>query len=154
MKKIALATTLMLTLSAGSVFASPINNLDNEQTAIGVQDSRAFIEHKFSDTVTVGLQEDDIYGQFAVGKNIRLLAGQRDYHDDSQMYGGLGLTAPLAPNIDGYATLVGGADFKEMQLGANVNIAPNLDLNVNYRSMMPDHGSDSNKTTVGATFKF
>ena len=154
MKKIALTTTLMLALSAGSVFAAPINNLDNEQTAIGVQDSRAFIEHKFSDIVTVSLQEDDIYGQFSVIPNIRLLVGQRDYHDNSQTYGGLALTASLAPKIDGYASLVGGSDFKEMQLGANVNIAPNLDLNLNYRSLMPDQGSDSNRTTVGATFKF
>ena len=154
MKKIALASTLMIALSAGTGFAAPINTLENGQTAVGIHDERAYIEHKFADAVTVGLQEDDIYGQFEVNQNLRLLAGSRDFHDDSELYGGLGVIAPLSSNVNGYASLVAGSSFKEMQVGANFNVATNLDINLNYSSLMPDSGSDRHRTSVGAAFKF
>lgn len=154
MKKTILASTLMIALNVGNALAAPIDNLGNEQTAIGFQDERAYIEHKFGDTIIFGVQKDDVYGQFTAIPHIRILAGSRDYHDDSHFYGGLALTASLVPNVNGYASLTSGNDFKEMQVGANLNIAPNLDLNLNYRSLMPDHGNDDNQTTVGATFKF
>lgn len=153
MKKIALASALMLALGVGTGFAAPINNLGNGQTAIGVQDQSAYIEHKF-DTFTLGLQENDIYGQFDLNKNLRLIAGSKDYNSNSEFYGGVGVTAPLASNVDGYTSLVAGNGFKEAQIGANVNVAPNFDINVNYRSLMPDQGSNSNRTSLGATIKF
>jgi hypothetical protein len=154
MKKIALASAVMIALGTGIGFAAPINNLGNGQTAIGVQDHSAYIEHKF-DTVTLGLQEHDIYGQYDINKNLRLIAGSKDYNNEnSKLYGGVGLTAPLANNVNGYTSLVAGSGFKELQLGANVNVAPNVDVNVNYRSLMPDQGSNSNRTSVGASLKF
>lgn len=154
MKKIALASALMIALGVGTGFATPINNLGNGQTAVGAQDQSVYIEHKFSDTFTLGLQENNIYGQFDLNKNLRLIAGSKDYNNNSEFYGGVGLTAPLASNIDGYTSLVGGSGFKEMQIGANVNVAQNFDINLNYRSLMPDQGSNSNRTSLGASIKF
>jgi hypothetical protein len=154
MKKIVIASALMLALSMSSGFAAPINNLGDGQTAIGLQNSDLYVEHKFSDTVTLGLQEHDIYGQMELNKNIRLIAGSKDYNDNSELYGGVGLTAPLMNKVEGYTSLVGGSGFKEVQVGANVNIASNLDLNLNYASLMPDQGSNRDRTSVGASFKF
>ena len=48
MKKIALASALMIALGAGTCFAAPVNNLSNGQSAIGIQDQYFYIEHKFS----------------------------------------------------------------------------------------------------------
>lgn len=154
MKKTLLASAMMLTLTLSTGFAAPINNLSDGQTAIGVQDKSGYIEHQFSDTLTLGLQEEDLYGQFKLNNNLRILAGSKDYNSDSQFYAGVGVTAPLATNLDGYASLVASSDFKEMQLGANVNVAPNFDININYRSLMPDHGSNSDRTSIGASLKF
>lgn len=154
MKKTLLASAVMIALSVGTGFAAPMNNLSDEQTAIGIQDQSVYIEHKFGDTVTLGVQEDDVYGQFTLNNNLRLLAGSKDYGSDSEFYAGVGVSAPLASNLDGYASLVAGSDFKEMQVGANVNVAPNFDINVNYRSLMPDEGHDRDRTSIGAAFKF
>jgi hypothetical protein len=155
MKKIAFASALMIALGVGTGFATPINNLGNGQTALGVQDQSVYIEHKFSDNFALGLQENNIYGQFDLNKNLRVVAGSKDFNNDnSKIYAGVGLTAPLASNIDGYTSLVAGNGFKEMQVGANVNVAQNFDINLNYRSLMPDGGSNSNRTSLGATVKF
>jgi len=154
MKKIALASAIMIALGVGTGFAAPVNNLSNGQTAIGVQDQSAYVEHKFSDTVTFGVQEHDVYGQLDLNNNLRLLAGSKDYNSSSEFYGGVGLSAPLAPKLNGYASIVVGSDFNEMQVGANVNVAKDLDINLNYRSLMPDHGNNDNCTSVGAVFKF
>jgi hypothetical protein len=154
MKKTLLASAVMIALSVGTGFAAPVNNLSDGQTAIGVQDKSVYVEHKFGDTLTLGVQEEDVYGQYNLHNNLRILAGSKDYNSDSKFYAGVGVTAPLASNLDGYASLVAGSGFKEMQLGANVNVAPNFDINVNYRSLMPDQGSNSDRTSIGASFKF
>lgn len=154
MKKALLTSAVMIALSVGTGFAAPINNLGDGQTAIGVQDQSLYVEHKFGDTFTLGLQENDVYGQFNLNNNLRVMAGSKDYNSNSEFYGGLGVTAPLASNLDGYASIVAGSDFKEMQVGANVNVAQNFDINLNYRSMMPDQGSNRNRTSLGATLKF
>jgi hypothetical protein len=60
---------------------------------------------------------------------------------------------PLAPKWDGYASIIGGSDFKEMEVGANVMISRKFDLNVFYRSFMPDFGEDDNKVGAGLVFK-
>ena len=154
MKKTLLTSAVMIALSVSTAFAAPINNLNEDQTAIGVQDRAMYVEHKFGDTLTLGIQKDDLYGQFKLNNNLRVLAGSKDYNSDSEFYAGVGVTAPLASNLDGYATLVAGSGFKEMQVGTNINVAPNFDLNLNYRTLMPDQGSSSDRTSIGASFKF
>lgn len=153
MKKIALTVASLLVLGVGTSFATPINSLAKDQTAIGVQDDSFYIEHKLGDTFTLGLQKNEIYGQFNLNKNIRAIVGTRDYDSNSKMYVGAGVNGYIAPAVEGYASLVGNSDYKELQVGANFNVARNFDLNLNYRSFMPDQGSNSNRTTVGATLK-
>ncbi|GMA99844.1 hypothetical protein [Pelosinus sp. IPA-1] len=154
MKKIALTVASLLAFGISTGFAAPINNLSQGQTAVGVVDDSFYLEHKMSDNLTLGFQKNDIYGQVNVNNNIRAIIGSRDYNSNSKIYVGAAVTSPLAPSLDGYASLVGASGFKELQVGANYNLTNNLDLNVNYRSFMPDEGSNSNRTALGATFKF
>jgi len=153
MKKIVLTVVSILALGAGTAFATPINNLNQGQTAIGVQDHALYIEHKLSNNFTLGLNENDIYGQIGLGNNIRGIVGSRDYNG-SELFVGAAVNAPLAPSLDAYASIIGGSNFKEAQVGANYNLTSNLDLNLNYRSFMPDNDHDYNRTSVGAAFKF
>lgn len=153
MKKILFALLIVFVTGMGTGFAAPINNLNQGQTAIGIVRDDLYIEHKLTDTLTLGLQEDDIYGQYHFTSNFRAIVGSRDYNG-SEFYAGAAVNTALAPNLDGYASLVFGSGFKEMQVGANYNLTSNVDLNINYRSFRPDEGSNSNRTGIGATFKF
>ncbi len=153
MKKIALTVVSLLTLSVGTGFAAPINTLNQGQTAIGVVDD-AYLEHKLSNNFTLGLQKHDVYGQVNLNDNLRAIVGSRDYNSNSELYVGAAVNTSLAPSLEGYASLVGSSDFKELQVGANYSLTHNVDLNLNYRSFMPDSGNDNNRTAVGATLKF
>lgn len=153
MKKIILTAVSLFALSVGTCFATPINNLNQGQTAIGVQDESFYLEHKLSNNITLGFQKDDFYGQVNVGNNLRAIIGSRDYNG-SKIYVGAAVTTALAPSLDGYASLIGANDFTEAQVGVNYNLASNFDVNLNYRSFMPDQGGNSNRTSLGATFKF
>ena len=154
MKKIVLIVVGILAFGVSIGFASPVNNLNQGQTAIGVFDESFYIEHKLSNNFTLGLQEDDVYGQVNINNNLRGIIGSRDYNSDSELYLGAAVNTSLAPSLDGYASLIGANNFKELQVGANYSLASNFDVNVNYRSFMPDHGHDSDRTSVGATVKF
>jgi len=154
MKKIVITVISLLTFGVGTGFAAPINNLNQGQTAIGVVDESFYIEHKLSDNITLGLQEDDIYGQLTLSNNLRAIIGSKDYHSDSEFYIGAAVNTPLAPSLDGYASIIGANNFKELQVGVNYNLTTNFDINLNYRSFMPDQGSNSNRTSLGASFKF
>jgi len=153
MKKIVLTVVSLLALGVSTAFATPINNLNQGQTAIGVQDHDLYIEHKLSNNFTLGLNDNDIYGQIGLGNNIRGIIGSRDYNG-SQLYLGAAVNTPLAPSLDGYASIIGANDFKEAQVGFNYNLTHNFDINLNYRSFMPDQGSNSDRTSLGAAFKF
>jgi len=153
MKKIILTMVSLLALTVGTAFATPINNLNQGQTAIGVQDHDLYIEHKLSNNFSLGFSENDIYGQIGLGNNIRGIVGSRDYYG-SKIYVGLAVNTPLAPSLDGYASILGANDFKEAQVGVNYSMTHNFDINLNYRSFMPDQGSNSDRTSLGATFKF
>jgi len=154
MKKTILTMIALLTVSVSTGFASPINNLENGQTAIGVIDDSVYLEHKLSDQFTLGIQRDDIYGQFQLSNNVRAIVGSRNNNPDSEMYVGLGVTTSLAPSLDGYASFVSANTFSELQVGANYNLTHDVDLNLNYRSLSPEYGYTSNRTSIGATVKF
>ena len=154
MKKIALTVVGILAFGVGTGFAAPINNLNQGNTAIGVMHDSFYVEHKMSDNFTLGVQKSDIYGQLDLGNNLRAIVGSRDYNSSSQIYVGAAVNTPLASSLDGYASIVGASDFKELQVGANYNLTNNFDINLNYRSFMPDQGSNSNRTGLGATLKF
>lgn len=163
MKKTLLALAALMAINAGTGFAAPINDLSKGQTAVGVllrssDSDTLYLEHKVSDNFTLGLQDgghmDDIYGQVNVSNNLRAIVGNRDFGSNSKLYLGLGVNAPLSPEWNGYASLISGSQFNEVQVGANYKIASNVDFNLNYRSFMPDEGSNINGLGFGASLKF
>ncbi|HMM19710.1 MAG TPA: hypothetical protein PKA10_03150 [Selenomonadales bacterium] len=162
MRKIVLTLITLLALNIGVGFAAPINDLSQGQTAIGAGTDTFYLEHKLTDSFTLGFQNvdrhsdmNDIYGQFRLTSNLRGIVGTRDLdYGGSDAYLGLAVNAPIAPGWDGYASMVAGSDFKELQVGANIGLVGNVDLNLNYYSFMPDRGSDKDGIGIGATLKF
>lgn len=164
MKKSVFTLGAFIILSTGTSLAAPLNNLDNEQTALGISGDTVYIEHKFDDRFTLGYQSidrdnygdmKDLYGQYQFSNNVRGIIGARDFdYDDSSMYLGLGLQGPLAPKLDGFASFVVGDEFNELQVGTGYQVAPNVDLNATYTNFMPDQGRDKDEVALGATFKF
>lgn len=163
MKKGILTLAAILTLTTGAASAAPINNLSSGETAVGVGTTEAYIEHQVSDNFTLGYQnadrdyygnQDDIYGQIRLSNNIRGIVGHRDMNYDSNFYAGLAANVPLTPNMMGYASFVTGSDFKETQVGTNIDLVSNVELNINYHSFSPDGGRNEDGFGVGATVKF
>lgn len=163
MKKSLLALVAILSLHVSSVFAAPINDLGTGETAVGFSSTDYYLEHQVTDTFTLGYQNadrdyygdmDDIYGQFRLTNNLSAIVGHRDLNYDTNFYVGLSANAPLAQNIDGYASYVSGGDFGETQIGTNIALASNVDFNVNYHSFNPDRGRSEDGFGFGATLKF
>lgn len=163
MKKTVLALAAFFTLNASTGLAAPINDLYQDQTAIGLSTDAIYLEHRFTEDFTLGLQSvdrdygddmDDIYGQFHFTENLRGIIGHRSFDHDSNTYLGVAVNGSLSPEWDGYGSLIAGSDFKELQIGGNMKLDRNLDLNVHYYSFMPDHGSNENGLGIGVSYKF
>lgn len=163
MKKLTVVLSALLVLNAAVAMAAPVNDLAKGQTAIGGGTDAFYLEHKVTDRLVLGYQNvdrdyygsrDDFYGQLSLTDNLRGIAGSRDFAGGSKMYLGMAVNGPVAPEADGYASLIAGGEFKELQVGANFRMTHNVDLNVNYHSFMPDVGRNQNGVGVGATLKF
>jgi len=164
MKKSLLLAGAFVILNAGLGFAAPLNNLDSGQTAVGLSGDAFYIEHKLADRFTIGYQSidrgyygdmTDLYGQYEFTGNLRGIIGSREFdYRDSAMYLGVGLQGSLAPQLNGFASVVAGDKFSEMQAGASYRLASNLDLNATYTNFMPEYGRDKDEVAIGATLKF
>lgn len=163
MQKVIVALTAILAMNIGVGFAAPINDLSKGQTALGVGNDSFYIENKLADNFTLGFQNGnrdisnnihDIYGQFNLSNNFRGIIGNRNFDSGSKTYLGLAVNGPMSGGWDGYGSLIAGDGFKEAQIGANVGIAHNVDLNLNYHTFMPDNGSSTDGVGFGATIKF
>lgn len=163
MKKTIIALTAFLTLNMGTLFAAPINDLAAGQTAIGAGNDTFYVEHKLTDNFTIGYQNvdrdeygkmDDIYGQYQFTNNLRGIVGSRNFDSATKTYVGIAVNSPLSSSTDGYASLISGSEFKEVEVGTNINLARNVDLNLNYHSFIPDQGHNNTGVGVGASFKF
>ena len=161
MKKTVLALTALITLHAGTLSAAPVNDLGTSSTALGIGSDGFYIEHKLADSFSLGFQTidyvkaEDLYGEFTMSRNVRGIVGNRNFDSsDSKMYLGMAVNGSLSPQANGYASLIAGSQFKELQVGANFNLSRTTDLNLMYHSYMPDAGSNKSGLGVGATFKF
>lgn len=163
MKKAVFALTTFLTISFSTVFAAPVNDLSKGQTAVGIGTDTFYLEHKVNNQLLLGIQNvdwdsngsmDDLYGQFQLNSNLTGIIGNRNFNSGSGLYLGMAVNGTLAPEWDGYASLIAGNDFKELQVGANLKLTTNVDLNINYHSFMPDAGRNNNGVGIGATYKF
>ena len=167
-KYAALAAAIALSVSSAAM-AAPLNHIGTHDTAVGVGTKEAYIEHKATDEITVGVARNDrdeygnpkdAYVQYNVfDQNIRLLGGYRwdmGQTNKDNAYGGLALSTPTIPVIgfNAYASYIAGKDFNESQVGLNKSLIANLDLNVNYHNFKPDHGKHENGVGVGLTMRF
>lgn len=170
MKKVVLALLVFLVSSIGTGFAAPLNDLAQGETAVGIgfhggdpSSNDFYLEHQLSDNFLLGYQSidwkhysnfTDIYGHLRLSPNLRAIIGNRDFDSTSKIFLGAGVNGPLGVNSDGYAYLIGGDKFRELQVGANFRVTHNVDLNVSYRSFMPKDGDDTNGIGAGLTFRF
>ena len=165
-KYAALAAAIALSVSSVAM-AAPLNHLGTHDTAVGVGTKEAYIEHKATDEITVGVTRNDrdeygnpkdVYMQYNVfDQNIRLLGGYRwnmKQASENNVFAGLGLSTPTVLGFNAYASYIAGKDFNESQVGLNKSLIANLDLNVNYHNFKPDHGSRENGIGVGLTMHF
>ena len=165
-KYVALAAAIALSVSSVAM-AAPLNHLGTHDTAVGVGTKEAYIEHKATDEITVGVTRNDrdeygnpkdAYMQYNVfDQNIRLLGGYRwnmKQASENNVFAGLGLSTPTVLGFNAYASYIAGKDFNESQVGLNKSLIANLDLNVNYHNFKPDHGSRENGIGVGLTMHF
>lgn len=167
MKKFALLAAAVGLSVSSAAMAAPINHLGEHETAAGIGTKEAFIEHKATDDITVGVARNDrdeygnpkdVYLQYNVfNQNLRLIGGYRwgmDQANKNNAYAGLGISTPTVLGFNAYASYIAGKDFNEAQVGLNKSLIANLDLNVNYHNFKPDHGSRENGVGVGVTMHF
>lgn len=165
-KYAALAAAITLSLSSAAL-AAPINHLGAHDTVVGAGTKEAFIEHKATDEITIGVARNDrdaygspkdLYMQYSVfDQNIRLLGGYRwnmRQSSENNAFAGLGFSTPTVLGFNAYASYIAGKDFNESQVGLNKSLIANLDLNLNYHNFKPDHGSRENGIGVGLTMHF
>jgi len=164
MKKVLLSLTILLALSVGTVFAAPISTLTKDQTAVGIllhhNNNSYYVENKVTDTLTVGYEQiylntvkmNNFYAQFNAGETSRFMLGFKDLRNSSRPYAGYGVTTALSPEWSAYATILGGDQFTEVQVGATYAINENYDFNLNYRGF--DDTTYTGLTTVGVIYKF
>ena len=84
MKKYALFAAVIGLSISSAVTAAPINHLGTHDTAVGVGTKEAYIEHKATDEITIGVGRNDrdeygnpkdVYMQYnLLGQNVRLMA--------------------------------------------------------------------------------
>lgn len=163
MKKIVCTLAALLTLTTATSLAAPVNDLEKGQTAAGIGSNTFYLEHKLADNFTLGLQNvnwdqrnnmDNVYGQLQLTNNLRGIIGSNDVNSNAKVYVGMAVNGPIAPEWEGYTSLIAGNEFKELQVGANFKITYNADINFNYHSYMPDAGDNKNGVGIGATLKF
>ncbi|SDD56214.1 outer membrane protein [Sporomusa acidovorans] len=166
-------TMLAGTMLATSVsFAAPITDLQQGQTSIGynhynlshdMDDDSFYLESAVSNKFILGAERNsydgfhstDIYAQYKLDPNIRLIVGNRDYSfDGSKMFYGIGGVANLAPKLDGYAGVTTSSVFTEWQTGLNYKLDNQLALHLGYKSTNYDDGPTDDGIGFGASYKF
>lgn len=163
MKKIIAIFIVLLSFSMNRVFAAPINNLEKGVTTAGIisgsKNSMYYLETQNTDRLIIGIQSldlrdnnaaTDFYAQIKMDDTLRVLFGNRIIDSRSKAYLGGAVESHLNPDIDGYASLIAGSGFQELQLGANYKLTDTNDLNINFSSLSDNKSS----LGIGLSFKF
>jgi phosphate-selective porin len=177
MKILVLIASSILTSSIG--FAAPINNLASGETTIGynyydmshdANNNSFYLENAISDKFTLGVEHNnysansyadwnttDVYAQYKLDPNVRLILGDRNYDYDNQsnkVFYGVGFTTNLAPKLDGYASIITNSYTTEWQAGVNYALSDKLALNANYKSNKDNNYSTYDGIGIGLNYKF
>lgn len=162
---------MLLVFNLNSVFAAPINELEQGQSALGMtvqggdKNQSYFWESKFGPNATIGFQVTDwsnsssmtdIYAQFEMNPEadnpLRLIVGTKTYDSSSRVYLGAAMSSPLSMETKGYASAVFGSGIQDLQFGANYSLSDSALLNLNYRILR--YEGSKNGIGLGVTCKF
>lgn len=173
-KILTLITGTMLASSIG--YAAPITNLEQSQTNIGynhynlshsVKDDSVYLENALSNKFTVGIERNgysspygdghttDLYTNYKLDKNVRLIVGDRSYSGNSdKVFYGIGANVNLAPKVDGYASVTTSDIATEWQTGMTYNMDSKTSLHLGYKSDKQDNTPTSDGIGFGVNYKF
>ncbi|MDR3563460.1 MAG: hypothetical protein P4N59_18770 [Negativicutes bacterium] len=177
MKKKILAFVAGLTLVSSVGFAAPLNSLNTGETAVGysyynmshsTDNNSYYLENAVSDKFTLGVERNnnsgtlgakwnttDIYAQYKLDPNVRLIVGNRDYdYADSRMYFGVGVNTNLAPKLEGYASVITNSYTTEWQAGVNYAMTDRVSLNVAYKNNKDNGYATYDGIGIGLNCKF
>ena len=146
----------LLCIHMHSVFAAPVNDLEKGETAAGIiggnHSSIYYLETQNTDMLTVGIQyldlkennnATDFYAQLKINESLRAIAGNRAIGSASKYYMGAAVKNSLIPEVDGYAAVIAGSGFQELQLGASYKITDTNDINISFCTVT------GNKSSIG-----
>jgi hypothetical protein len=146
----------LLLISMNSAFAAPINDLEKGDTIVGViggsNNSMYYLETQNTDNLTIGIQSlnlrgnniaMDYYAQIRMDDTSRVIVGNRILDSHSRSYLGGAIQNELAPDIEGYASLIAGSGLQELQLGVNYKLTDTSDINLNFSAI------SDNKSSIG-----
>lgn len=176
-KILTLITGSMLVSSIG--FAAPITDLSLGETMIGynhynmshsTNNDNFYLESAISDKFTLGIEHNnnsadyaqdwnttDIYAQYKLDPNVRLILGNRNYdygNSSNKVFYGVGATMNLAPKLDGYASVITNSYTTEWKTGVNYALSDKVGLNVNYKSNKDDDYATYDGVGIGLNCKF
>ncbi|AJQ28587.1 hypothetical protein [Pelosinus fermentans] len=143
------------------------NHYNLDQNGHGIDDDSVYIEHALSDKFTAGIERNgyssyyggshttDIYVHYKLDNNVRLIAGDRNYSGESdKFFYGVGVSANLAPRLDGYASVITNSVETGWQTGLNYAMDGKTSLNLGYKSDKHDHSSTRDGVGFGINHKF
>lgn len=175
MKKKILTIVAGTMLAASTAFAAPITDLQEGQTTIGynhynlshdVKDDSFYLENAISPKFVLGIERNslsgygdgdmtDVYVQYKLDHNFRLIAGNRDYSEGSdKFFYGIGANVNLAPKLDGYIQVTNSNIATEWQTGVNLNMDGQNSLHLGYKSYKQDYQSTIDGIGFGISHKF
>ncbi len=175
MKKKVLTALTGAMLATSVAMAAPITDLDKGQSVIGYNhydldisgdtvDNDSFsLENALTNNLIVGVERNsfndakatDVYAQYKLDPNFRLIVGNRDYSDGpSKMFYGLGAKTSLAPKVDGYASVITNSIVTEWQAGLAYQINHQTALNLGYKSSKEDGFARADGLGFGVGIKF
>lgn len=173
-KIFALIAGTMLATSIGH--AAPLTDLQQGETNIGyshynlssdINLDSFYLENAVSDKLILGVERNnysnlyanqqttDLYAQYKIDSNIRLIAGNRNYSGDfNKLFYGIGATANFTPKLDGYASVTTNSIATEWQTGVNYKLDNQTGLQLGYKSYKEDNSSAIDGIGFGINHKF
>ena len=115
--------------------------------------SKVVIGAEYRDWINRG-NETDVYAKYRLGR-VYLGVGSRNYNDrGSATFGMLEGMTNIADRLDGYAGLKLSSEEREMKVGVLYDLAPSIDVDVNYTYYDRDHVENEDGVGVGINYRF
>lgn len=179
MKKMIFAIVAGTMLSASISFAAPITDLQQTETTIGynhynlkangqkINDDSVYFESGVAERFILGIERNshsipgadakatDVYAQYKLDPNIRLIVGNRDYSDGpNKMFFGIGASKALTSRVDAYTSVTSSNIATEWQAGAVYKLNSQTALHLGYKSYKEDYAPRADGIGFGVNYTF